>query len=194
MWTVGSESGRLRAVLVQESIAQFWEGKLPFIGVESSTHYLARCPHADIDGGRKQWGQLPRFLREEGVRVFEVTEILGKALEGATIEEKRRIVERVWEGMPAAPGAEELTVEHLLLGYPPKPYYDRELNRVVLPDFQRVGWPYPRDTSFTTQVGTVICNMRRYSRRFEPRVVKLAYEHDPVQRPVVVRPRRIAQE
>ncbi len=179
---MGSESGRLRAVLIQESIKQFWEGKLPFVGVESNTHYLARCPHADIDGGREQWEQLPRFLKDEGVRVFEVTEILGKVLEGATIEERERMVDEVWEGMPAAPDAEDLTVEHLLLGYPPRPYYNGALDRVVLPDFQRVGWPYPRDTSFTTQVGTVICNMRRYSRRFEPRVVKLAYEHDPVLR------------
>ena len=180
MWTVRSESGRLRAVLVQESIEQFWDGKFPFVGIESSTHYLARCPHAGIDRGRRQWEQLPRFLREEGVRVFEVTEILGKALEGATIEERRWMVEEVWEGMPASPGAEELTVEHLLRGYPPKPCYDGALDRVVLPDFQRVGWPYPRDTSFTTPVGTVICSMRRYSRRFEPRVVRLAYDHDPV--------------
>ena len=180
MWTVRSESGRLRAVLVQESIEQFWDGKFPFVGIESSTHYLARCPHAGIDRGRRQWEQLPRFLREEGVRVFEVTEILEKALEGATIEDRRRMVEEVWEGMPASPGAEELTVEHLLRGYPPKPCYDGALDRVVLPDFQRVGWPYPRDTSFTTPVGTVICSMRRYSRRFEPRVVRLAYDHDPV--------------
>ncbi|MCW3992750.1 MAG: arginine deiminase family protein [Candidatus Bathyarchaeota archaeon] len=179
MWTVESESGRLRAVLVQESIEQFWEGKLPFVGIESSTHYLARCPHADIDGGRGQWEQLPRFLREEGVRVFELTAMLERALEGATVEERRRMVEEVWEGMPAAPDPEKLSIEYLLWGYPARPHYDEEADRVVLPDFQRVGWPYPRDTSFTTQLGTVICNMRRYSRRFEPRVVKLAYEYDP---------------
>ena len=56
MWTVESECGRLRAVLIQESIRGFWEGKLPFTGIESSTHYLARCPHANIDGGKEQWG------------------------------------------------------------------------------------------------------------------------------------------
>jgi len=182
MWTVRSESGALRAVLVQESIEQFWERKLPFVGIESSSHYLARCPHADIHGGREQWRQLPEFLREEGVRVFEVTEILEKVLEDATVEERRRIVEEVWEGMTASPEPEELNIEHLLLGYPSRPYYDGDADRVVLPDFQRVGWPYPRDTSFTSQVGTVICNMRRYSRRYEPRVVKLVYEHDLVLR------------
>ncbi len=180
MWTVRSESGALHAVLIQESIEQFWERKLPFVGIESSSHYLARCPHADVHGGREQWRQLPEFLKEEGVRVFEVTEILEKVLEDATVEERRRIVEEVWEGMPASLDPEELTVEHLLLGYPSRPHYDGDADKVVLPDFQRVGWPYPRDTSFTTQLGTVICNMRRYSRRFEPRVVKLAYEHDPV--------------
>jgi arginine deiminase len=182
MWTVRSESGRLRAVLVQESIEGFWERKLPFVGIESSSHYLARCPHADIDGGREQWAQLPAFLREDGVQVFEVSSILEKALDDATVEERQRMVDEVWEGMPSAPDAEQLKLGHLLSGYPSEPYYDGEADRVVLPDFQRVGWPYPRDTSFTTPVGTVICNMRRYSRRFEPRVVKLVYECDPVLR------------
>jgi N-dimethylarginine dimethylaminohydrolase len=180
MWTVRSEAGELHAVLVQDSVVQFWERKFPFIGVESNSLYLARCPHADIDEGQKQWRQLPHYLDEEGVQVFEVASILHKVLEGATSEERRRIVDVVWEGMPVAPEPGKLTVEHLLGGYPSKAYYDEDADRVVLPDFQRVGWPYPRDTSFTTQVGTVICNMRRYSRRFEPRVVKLAYEYDPV--------------
>jgi N-dimethylarginine dimethylaminohydrolase len=182
MWTVRSEAGALHAVLVQESVEQFWERKFPFVGVESNTLYLARCPHAGMDGGQKQWRQLPRYLEEEGVRVFEVTSILRRVLDSATMGERRRIVDGVWEGMPVAPEPEDLTVEHLLGGYPSKAYYDEDADRVVLPDFQRVGWPYPRDTSFTTQVGTVLCNMRRYSRRFEPRVVKLAYEYDPVLR------------
>jgi len=180
MWTVRSESGTLRAVLLQESIEQFWEKKFPFTGIESNTNLLARSPHANIDGGREQWQQLSKYLEAEGVNVFEVTSILEKALDSATLGERHRMVEQVWRDMPVAPKAVDLTVEHLLHGYPHKPYYDRGADRVVLPDFQRVGWPYPRDTSFTTQVGTVICNMRRYSRRFEPRVVKLAYEHDPV--------------
>jgi N-dimethylarginine dimethylaminohydrolase len=182
MWIVRSEAGPLRAVLVQESIEGFWERKLPFIGIESSSNYLARCPHADIDGGREQWRMLPRFLEEEGVRVFEVTSILEEALGGATEEERRDMVEAVWAGMPVAPKPAELTVDHLLWGYPSKAYYYQEADKVVLPDFHRVGWPYPRDTSFTTPVGTVICNMRRYSRRFEPRVVKLCYEYDSVLR------------
>ncbi|UCH57932.1 MAG: hypothetical protein JSV18_03260 [Candidatus Bathyarchaeota archaeon] len=182
MWSVKSESGRLHAVLVQESIEQFWERKFPFVGVESNSLYLARCPHADMDEGLEQWGQLPRFLREEGARVFDVVSILRKALDSATLGERRSIVGEVWRGMPRAPEPEELTVEHLLGGYPSGAYYDEDADRVVLPDFQRVGWPYPRDTSFTTQVGTVIGNMRRYSRRFESRVVKLCYEYDPVLR------------
>jgi arginine deiminase len=180
MWTVSSESGTLRAVLVQKSIEEFWEKKFPFAGIESNTHLLARCPHADIEGGREQWGRLPRMLEREGVRVFELADVLEKVLDGATVGERRSIVEAVWEGMPAAPAPEGLTIEHLFSGFPPRPYFDEAMERVVLPDFQRVGWPYPRDTSFTTQVGTVICNMRLYSRRFEPRVVKIAYEYDPV--------------
>jgi len=179
MWTVKSESGRLRAVLVQDSVEQFWEGRLPFSGIESNSHYLARCPHPQMDGGHEQWLRLPRLLEEEGVRVFEVTSILGRVLESATAGERRGIVEGVWGGSERAPEAEELTLDHLLWGYPSEPYYDRGSDRVVLPDFRRVAWPYPRDTSFTTQVGTVICKMRRYSRMHEPRVVRLCYEHDP---------------
>ena len=182
MWRVRSEAGPLRAVLVQESLEQFWEGKLPFVGIESNPNYLVRCPHADIEGGREQWLMLPRFLKEEGVQVFEVASILEKAVDGATEGERREMVKAVWKGMSIAPEPVDLTAEHLLWGYPSKAYYDEEADRVVLPDFQRVGWPYPRDTSFTTPVGTVICNMRRYSRRFEPRVVKLYYEYDPVLR------------
>jgi len=85
MWTVRSESGTLRAVLVQESIEQFWEKKFPFTGIESNTNLLARSPHANIDGGREQWQQLSKYLEAEGVNVFEVTSILEKALDSATL-------------------------------------------------------------------------------------------------------------
>jgi N-dimethylarginine dimethylaminohydrolase len=180
MWTVRSEAGRLRAVLVQESIEEFWEKKFPFSGIESNSHLVERCPHADLEGGLEQWRQLPKFLEEEGVRVFEVKAILREVLDDATVAERKRIVDEVWEGMPSAPDPEELTIEHILRGHPMRPFYDVKRDRVILPDFQRVGWPYPRDTSFTTPVGTVICKMRRYSRRFEPKVVRLVYRFDSV--------------
>ncbi|HIH87874.1 TPA: hypothetical protein HA344_01525 [Candidatus Bathyarchaeota archaeon] len=179
MWTVNSEYGKLDAVLIQDSVESFWEKRLPFEGIESSLQYLPRCVHPQMDGGHEQWLQLPKMLADEGVRVFEVAEILAKALGKATLKEKRAIIEEIWTGFPAAPKPEELKFEHLIYGYPEAPYYDAEQDRVVLPDFRRVAWPYSRDTSFTTQVGTVICNMRRYSRRHEVRVVKLAYELDP---------------
>jgi arginine deiminase len=182
MWTVRSEAGRLRAVLVQESIEEFWKKKFPFSGIESNSHLMERCPHADLDGGLEQWRQLPKFLEEEGVRIFEVKTILRKVLEDATSAERRNIVDEVWGRMPSAPDPVELTLEHLFRGHPAGPFYDVEGDRVILPDFQRVGWPYPRDTSFTTPVGTVICKMRRYSRRFEPRVIRLLYEYDSVLR------------
>lgn len=182
MWTVKSESGRLRAVLVQDSAEQLWTRKLPFTGVESSTHYVARDPHAQMEPGHQEWLQLPKILKDEGVRVFEVKSMLVKILEEANLAERERMVEDVWDGMPEAPDPEELTVDHLMWGYPPRPYYDEAGDRVVLPDHRRVAWTYTRDTSFTTQVGVVICNMRRYSRRYEPRVVKLCYMYDPVLR------------
>ncbi len=180
MWTVNSECGKLDAVLIQDSTESFWEKRLPFEGIESNLQYLPRCVHPQMDGGHEQWVQLPKMLAGEGVKVFEVTDILTKALGKATLKEKRGIIKEIWAGFSKAPSPEELKLEHLIYGYPEVPYYDVKQDRVILPDFRRVAWPYSRDTSFTTQVGTVICNMRRYSRRYEVRVVKLAYELDPI--------------
>ncbi|MFP3950863.1 MAG: arginine deiminase family protein [Candidatus Bathyarchaeia archaeon] len=177
-----SESGKLNAVLIQDSVSQFWTRRLPFEGIESSIQYLPRCPHPMMEGGHREWLQLPKYLKEEGVQVFEVTEVLKDILDGATPEVRKEIIQEVWWGLDKSPDPEDLSVEHLLWGYPEKPYYDKVLDRVVLPDFRRMSWPYPRDTSFTTQLGTVICNMRRYSRRFEPRLVKLCYKYDPILR------------
>lgn len=180
MWTVKSESGRLNSVLIQDSAEQLWTRRIPFEGIESSTHYMARDPHAQMNPGHTQWLQLEKILREEGVKVFEVKETLRRILEDASVNEKSEMIEEVWEGFPVKPSPDDLTVDVLFWGYPPKPYYDAERDRVVLPDHRRMAWTYARDTSFTTPVGTVICNMRRYSRRYEPRVVKLCYEYDGV--------------
>ena len=183
MWTVKSESGTLRAVLIQDTTRNFWENKLPFVGGESNLQYLHRCPHADYDaGGHEEWLKLEQFLREEGVQVFEVTSILRKAIERSSEAERRQIIRIFWGDSSRAPSTADLTVEHITDGYPPAPYYDQVSDQVILPDFKRAAWTYTRDTSFTTQVGTVICNMRRYSRLLEPRVVKLAYQSDPVLR------------
>jgi arginine deiminase len=179
MWTVNSESGKLNAVLIQDSTEQLWTKKMPFAGIESNTHYISRDPHAQINPGHQQWLQLPKILKSQGVQVFEVIEILGRIIENATIAELDHIVEDVWSDTPSAPNPEDLTVDHLTWGNPPIPYFDPVTEKVILPDHRRVAWTYTRDTSFTTQVGTVICNMRRYSRRFESRVVKLCYEYDP---------------
>jgi len=181
MWTVNSESGTLHSVLIQDTTRNFWENKLPFAGSEVNLQYLPRCPHADYDaGGHEQWMKLERFLAEEGVRVFEVTSILRKAIERATERERREIIRTFWGESRHAPSPAELRVEHITDGFPPAPYYDEATEQVIVPDFKRASWTYTRDTSFTTQLGTVICNMRRYSRLFEPRVVKLAYEADPL--------------
>jgi arginine deiminase len=179
MWTVNSESGTLRAVLIQDTTMNFWENKLPFVGGESNLQYLHRCPHADYDGGHEQWLKLGQFLRDEGVQVFEVTSILRKAIEQASETERKGIINKFWAENSKAPSPAELKVEHITDGFPQCPYYDQATGEIVLPDFKRAAWTYTRDTSFTTQVGTVICNMRRYSRLLEPQVVKLAYQSDP---------------
>lgn len=180
MWRVLSEAGKLNAVLVQDSVRQFWTQRLPFEGIESNTHYLPRCPHPMIEGGHEEWLQLIKYLKEEGVKVFEVTDVLEGILERATPMQREEIVQDIWSGLEKSPDPQELRVEHLLWGYPAEPHYNEVRERVILPDFRRVSWPYPRDTSFTTQLGTIICKMRRYSRRFEPHVVKLCYKYDPL--------------
>ena len=180
MWTVKSESGKLNAVLIQDSTEQLWTKKMPFQGIESSTLYVSRDPHAQMNPGHQQWLQLPKILRDEGVEVFEVKEMLGRIIEDATLAELGDMVDDVWMGVPNPPEPEDLTADHLMWGNPPIPFFDPVTEEVVLPDHRRVAWTYTRDTSFTTQIGTVICNMRRYSRRYEPRVVKLCYQYDPV--------------
>ena len=178
MWTVKSESGKLNAVLIQDSTEQLWTKKMPFAGIESSTHYISRDPHAQLKPGHLQWLQLPKILKEEGVQVFEVKEMLKEIVEDATLSELGQIVDDVWMGAPNPPNPEDLTVDHLMWGNPPIPFYDPVLEEVILPDHRRVAWTYTRDTSFTTQIGTVICNMRRYSRKYEPLVVKLCYQYN----------------
>jgi arginine deiminase len=166
--------------MIQDSVEQLWTKKLPFAGIESSTHYISRDPHAQLYPGHEQWLQLPKILRSKGVRVFEVKETLSRILENATLAELCEMVDEIWMDFPNPPNPEDLTVEHLLWGNPPKPFYDPTTDEVILPDHRRVAWTYTRDTSFTTQFGTIISNMRRYSRRYEPKVVKLCYEYDHV--------------
>ena len=96
MWTVESESGRLHSVLIQDSVESFWEHRLPFEGIESNLQYLARDIHPQLDGGHEQWLQLPKMLREDGVQVFEVTDILKAGLEKASRQELGNIVKRFW--------------------------------------------------------------------------------------------------
>jgi arginine deiminase len=180
MWTVKSESGRLRAVMIQDSTEQLWTRRLPFAGIESSTMYCGRDPHAQMEPGHGEWLQLPKILKDEGVEVFEVKSMLENIIGDSTLNERREIIKEVWADVRNAPEPENLMVEQLFWGYPSEPYYDERKDRVVLPDHRMVSWTYPRDTSFTTQVGTVICNMRRYSRKYEPRIVKLCYEYNPV--------------
>ncbi|MBM3292184.1 hypothetical protein FJY84_05855, partial [Candidatus Bathyarchaeota archaeon] len=182
MWKVDSESGRLNAVLIQDSVDAFWEDRLPFEGIEANLFYTPRCHHAEMNQGHRQWLQLVKFLKSEDIQVFETIIILKKGIENSTITERKEIIEKVWGNQKNSPKPDDLQVEHLIYGYPPKPYYDYEKDSVVLPDFRRVAWPYSRDTSFTTQLGTVICKMQRYSRLHEPKIVKLAYQLDPVLR------------
>jgi len=113
--------------------------KIPFHGYRVKHQPPSSITSGGHTWGREQWHQLSKYLEAEGVNVFEITSILEKALDSATLGERRRMVEQVWRDMPVAPKAEDLTVEQLLRGYPSKLYYDKGAARVVLPDFQRVG-------------------------------------------------------
>lgn len=180
MWTVKSESGPLRSVLVHSAgFAQWWKIPLP------GTHQLAT--HRTI----KQtypWGEAAAehdkiidFLKEEDVKVFELNRVLEEVLEGASLREKEEIVSEVWEENERRPAAEDLRVEQLVDGCPPYPIYDEEKDELLISDRQR-GSIYARDIAFMTPRGLVVSKMRFEGRREQPKIAKIAFERNPVLR------------
>ena len=91
MWSVKSESGRLRSVLVHSAgFAQWW--KIPIPGTHPLTAYSTVKQTYPWEAAVAEHNRIMDFLLEEGVRVFELTRVLEEVLEGASVREREEII------------------------------------------------------------------------------------------------------
>ena len=170
MWTVKSEAGRLRTVAVHGS---WYRDRVACPGLQpfqNSTLY---------ERGRQQLGMMAESMRAHGVKVYEWSTVFKEILEDGTLKEKGEIIESVWGGLDMRPMPEELEWRHLSDGYPLHPYYDEAVDEVVWGPYLSGAGAAPRDDSFTTQIGTVVSNMRQFHRQIAPRFSRLAYQWHP---------------
>jgi arginine deiminase len=173
MWTVKSDAGTLRRVLVSAAAAN--DMKIPcletygppMLGINVTT-----------DKYTEQCNTLTKLLREEGVKVYEVNTILKEIVEKTTTKEKKDIIKRIWGAKPIrAPEPDELTWEHVTYGYPYIPYYDEKTDQVIL-SYDVALDQYTRDPTFMTPIGFVIGAIPRHAHRFS-KVVKLIMDYYP---------------
>ena len=185
MWTVNSESGRLRYVLVHSaSLSHWW--KIPIPGTHPLSGYSnikQTYPYEDaIDEHRK----IIDFLTEEGVKVYELNNVLSQIIEKSSTAERQEIIKEVWGEGETKPSPDTLTAEHIVYGYPPKPFYDEAKEEFTVSSNQRSSI-YSRDISFGTPVGHVLSKMRYHGRQEQPKVAKIAYQrHSELSRHVEV--------
>ena len=177
MWTVKSESGTLRSVMVHAAGFSHW-WKIPLPGTNPLTQYPSVKQTYPYKESMEEYSQIIGFLRDEGVKVFELNETLRQVLSGATSTEKNEIIDEVWGQDKSKPKPEELTVEHLVDGYPCYPVYDECKDEILVAEKQR-GSIYSRDICFMTQTGLVVSKMRTGGRREQPKVAKIAMQRHP---------------
>lgn len=119
------------------------------------------------------------FMRAEGVKVYEWSNILKDIVEKASFKEKKEIINRIWGDLKIKPSPEKLIGEHLSDGYPLHPFYDEKVDEVIWGPVLSGAGAAPRDDSFNTQIGMVISNMRQFNRQLAPRFSRLMYEYYP---------------
>jgi arginine deiminase len=170
MWTVKSESGKLRIVAVHGS---WYRDRICCPGLQSfqnSTLY---------ERGKCQLDNMAKALRAEGVKVYEWSNVLKEIVDDATLDEKSEIIDEVWAGLDPKPTPEELKGGHLCNGYPLQPYYDQKNDIIIWgPTYSGAG-EAPRDDSFNTPIGMIISNMRQFHRQIAPRFSRLMYKWYP---------------
>jgi arginine deiminase len=170
LWTVKSESGRLRAVAVH---GNWYRDRIACPGLQpfqNSTLY---------ERGKEQLDAMAKSMRKEGVKVYEWSTVLKDIVKNANLKERKEIIESIWGDLDMKPCPEELVWQHLCDGYPLHPYYDEEGEKVIWgPLFSGAG-AAPRDDSFNTQIGMIISNMRQFHRQIAPRFSRLIYQWHP---------------
>ena len=177
MWTVKSESGRLRSVLVHLATFSHW-WKIPLPGTNPLTAYRTIKQTYPYASAAEEHAKIVDFLSEEGVKVYELDTVLSEVIADSSDKDRREIIEEVWGESKQKPTPEELRAEHLVYGYPPRPFYDEEKGDFVVSEKQR-GSIYARDISFNTPVGLVISKMKYRGRREQSKVAKIAYQRHP---------------
>jgi arginine deiminase len=169
-------------LLVHEVGWNTWEAEAPLNSMSKNVVY---------EQSRSQHHSLAEIMAEEGVKVFELTNVIREIVDSADEAERKEIIEQVWgpERNPEAddiighkkpePTPDELKWEHIIYGYPPYPLYDPESDQVLMPDAPGVARAniYARDTSMGTPIGHVISRMRR--RKAEPKVSRLVLQRHP---------------
>jgi len=174
MWSVKSESGLLRSVLVHSAgFSQWW--KIPVSGTHPLTSFSRIKQTYPYEEAIAEHNKIIDFLMEEGVKVFELNKVLEEILDVASVEEKKEIIREIW-GRNKRPKAEELRTDHLVFGYPSYPTYDEKKNEIVVSGRQR-GSIYSRDIAFMTQLGLIVSNMKSPARREQPKIAKIAFEY-----------------
>ena len=123
-------------------------------------------------------GKIIDFMKQEDVKVFELNQILEDILKEASIKDKKEIITRVWGEEKNRPEPEEVKAEHLVDGYPSRPFFDEEKDTLHLPEKQR-GSIYTRDISFMTQAGLIVSKMKYESRWEQPKIAKIAFNYHP---------------
>lgn len=177
MWTVKSESGRLRSVLVHLAAFSHW-WKIPLPGTNPLTSYRTIKQTYPYASAAEEHAKIVDLLSEEGVKVYELDTILSEVITESSDKDRQEIIEEVWGESKQKPTPEELRAEHLVYGYPPRPFYDEEKGDFVVSEKQR-GSIYARDISFNTPVGLVVSKMKYKGRREQSKVAKIAYQRHP---------------
>lgn len=177
MWTVKSEWGSLGAVMVHSAgFAQWW--KIPVPGAHPLTASATLKQTYPYEESIAEHSKIVDFLTDEGVKVFELNQVMYEVLEKASTAEKEEIIKEVWGEAEKRPKAEELTPEDLVDGYPRFPVYDEKKDEVTVSDRQR-GSIYSRDIAFMTQRGLIVSKMRGEGRREQPKIAKIAFDRHP---------------
>lgn len=174
MWTVNSESGRLRSVLLHSaSLSHWW--KIPIPGTHPLTGYSNIKQTYPLKAAIDEYGKLTKFLLDEGVKVFELNNLLSDIIEKSTISERLEIIKEFWKDGELKPNPDSLKAEHIVYGYPPQPIYNEEKDEVMVSSKQRSSI-YSRDISFGTPLGHIISKMRYHGRQDQPKVAKIVYQ------------------
>jgi arginine deiminase len=172
LWDIPSDQGRLNSVLLHD--ARYTA--LDFISALSSFSI-----HQSGQSSIPQIGQLINILKSEGIKVYELSEIIKRILADSSQKDRKKIIKMIWDNGSKKPKPEKLTSEHVLYGYPNEPWYDDKKDRFELPDsMAKLRFnTYARDPMFGTPIGHVFGRLKLW-RVNETKALKVAHKFYPI--------------